>query len=121
MIDVFFLYSVAYFKVVVLVHEILYPARKSWMLASVKLYQNIYSFALELDTIIESVLREGAQMTAVSAMVTSIYRLVSPSKKLFVWTMIRGSSCSTLNPPTACATLMSFLENTKEGRASKST
>ena len=61
-----------------------YPDRKFWTLASGKLDQNIYSFALELEIIIESALIEGERMTAVLAMITSRSRIVPPAKNNFM-------------------------------------
>ena len=97
----------------------LYLNRKSRTSASGKLDQNIYSFALELDMSIESELIEDVRITAASAMVTSSSHLVSPAKTLVVWMMVRDSSYRTLNPFPVCATLMSLLKYTKEGRAAK--
>ena len=101
--------------------EFWYPDRKSWMLASIKLDQNISSSSLELYMIIESSLREGAKITAMSVMAKSSSRLVSPAKTLFVRTMGKNSSCRTLKPLPFCASLMQLLQYNKEGLSAKST
>ena len=60
-------------------------------------------------------------MTATSVMAKSSSRLVSPAKKLFVWTMDRNSSCRTLKPLPFCDYLMQLLQYNKEGLSAKST